>query len=100
MRITQVRGLKIGWVRRDTVEVKSKIINWVVHVNSGATKEIRKYEQRNTFREINVEFSCGHCISSLELPQEITKSLVAQSNIKLFFQSLGVQKTQIQVLAG
>lgn len=45
-------------------------------------------------------FSWGHCISFLELPQEITKNLVAQSKIKLFFQSLGVQKSQIQVLAG
>lgn len=82
------------------VEAKLKVINWVVYVNSGATKEIRKYEQRNTFIEVNVELSWGYCISFLELPQEITKNLLAQSKIKLYFQSLGVQKSQIQVLAG
>lgn len=42
MRITQVCGLKIGWVRREMVQAELKIVNWVVYGNGGATREIRK----------------------------------------------------------
>lgn len=42
--------------------VKLKVTRWVVYVNSGAPKLMRKYGQRNTSREVNAEFSsCPRC---------------------------------------